>query len=353
MAKKISRNTFIMESPPTIHSYASTVGKKEGEGPLADCFDEVSEDAYFGQKTWEQGESELIKRTVQRAIKKGKLGNDDIDYMFAGDLLNQCIGSTYGLRDLNIPLLGIYGACSTMSEGLTLAALLTDGGMGGNIVAATSSHFCTAERQFRFPLAYGSIRPPTAQWTCTASGAVVVTPKRVSPFIRAVTIGKIVDLGVTDANNMGAAMAPAAAYVIKTFLQDTSMEPSDFDAIVTGDLGTVGSKLLIELLMTENIDISAKHRDCGVMMFDIEGQDVHAGGSGCGCSASVLCGYFLPKLRTGELKNILFCATGALMSTTASQQGESIPSISHAVFISAESRLHDHEGGAENADGLS
>ncbi|MBQ8176243.1 MAG: stage V sporulation protein AD [Oscillospiraceae bacterium] len=337
MAKKITRNTFIMDNPPTIHSFSSTVGKKEGEGPLADCFDEVSEDAYFGQKTWEQGESELMKRTVQRAIKKGGLTNEDIDYMFAGDLLNQCITSTYGLRDLGIPLFGIYGACSTMSEGLTLAALMTDSGIGGNVIATTSSHFCTAERQFRFPLAYGSVRTPTAQWTCTASGAAVVTPKRISPFIRAVTVGKIVDLGVTDANNMGAAMAPAAAYVIKTFLQDTAMSPSDFDAIITGDLGTVGSKLLIELLMTEGIDISAKHRDCGVMMFDIEGQDVHAGGSGCGCSASVLCGYFLPKLRTGELKNILFCATGALMSTTASQQGETIPSISHAVFISAES----------------
>ncbi len=337
MARKISRNTFIMDNPPTIQSFASTVGKKEGEGPLAEFFDEVSEDAYFGQKTWEQGESELMKRTVQRAIKKGGLTQDDIDYMFAGDLLNQCISSTYGLRDLDIPLLGIYGACSTMSEGLALASLMTDSGIGGNVIATTSSHFCTAERQFRFPLSYGSVRTPTAQWTCTASGAVVVAPKRVSPFIRAVTIGKIVDLGVTDANNMGAAMAPAAAYVIKTFLQDTAMEPSDFDAIITGDLGLVGSKLLRELLMTEGIDVSEKHRDCGVMMFDIENQDVHAGGSGCGCSASVLCGYFLPKVRTGELKNILFCATGALMSTTASQQGESIPSISHAVYISAES----------------
>ena len=339
MAKKITRNTFIMENPPTIHSFSSTVGKKEGDGPLGTLFDEVSADAYFGQKTWEQGESELMKRTVLRAISKGGLAPGDIDYMFAGDLLNQCITSTYGLRDLNIPFLGIYGACSTMSEGLLLASLLTDCGIGGNVAAVTSSHFCTAERQFRFPLSYGAVRTPTAQWTCTASGAVVVSPKTVSPFIRAVTIGKIVDLGVADANNMGAAMAPAAAYVIKTFLQDTAMEPSDFDAIIPGDLGTVGSKLLIELLRGDGIDISKCHRDCGVMMFDLETQDVHAGGSGCGCSASVLCGYFLPKIRAGEMKNILFCATGALMSTTASQQGESIPSVSHAVFISAESRM--------------
>ena len=341
MAKKISRSTFLMENPPTIFSFSSTVGKKEGEGPLAKFFDEVENDAYFGQKTWEQGESELMKRTVTRAIAKGGLTPDDIDYMFAGDLLNQCISSTYGLRDLNIPLFGIYGACSTMSEGLALAALMTDSGIGGNVIATTSSHFCTAERQFRFPLSYGPVRTPTAQWTCTASGAAVVSPKTVSPFIRAVTVGKIVDLGVTDANNMGAAMAPAAAYVIKTFLQDTAMEPADFDAIITGDLGTVGSKLLVELLLTEGIDISSCHRDCGMIMFDIEGQDVHAGGSGCGCSASVLCGYFLPKVKSGELKNILFCATGALMSPTASQQGESIPSISHAVFISAESHMSD------------
>ncbi len=330
-----------MENPPTIRSFASTTGKKEGDGPLGKYFDEVSEDAYFGQKTWEQGESELLKRTVLRAISKAGLVPDDIDYMFAGDLLNQCITSTYGLRDLNIPLLGIYGACSTMSEGLLLASLVTDSGIGGNVIAATSSHFCTAERQFRFPLSYGSVRTPTAQWTCTASGAAVVSPKASAPFVRAVTIGKIVDLGVTDANNMGAAMAPAAAYVIKTFLQDTAMEPKDFDAIITGDLGTVGSKLLIELLRGDGIDISGCHRDCGVMMFDIEDQDVHAGGSGCGCSASVLCGYFLPKVKSGEIKNILFCATGALMSTTASQQGESIPSISHAVYISAESRICD------------
>ncbi|MGN0674459.1 MAG: stage V sporulation protein AD [Oscillospiraceae bacterium] len=342
MAKKISRNTFLMENPPTIHSFSSTVGKKEGEGPLSKFFDEISDDAYFGQKTWEQGESELLKRTVVRAIAKGGLVPDDIDYMFAGDLLNQCITSTYGLRDLNIPLFGIYGACSTMSEGLTLAALMTDSGIGGNLIAATSSHFCTAERQFRFPISYGSVRTPTAQWTCTASGAAVVSPKSTAPFIRAVTIGKIVDMGVTDANNMGAAMAPAAAYVIKTFLHDTAMEPSDFDAIITGDLGTVGSKLLIELLRSEGTDISSCHRDCGVMMFDIENQDVHAGGSGCGCSASILCGYFLPKIKSGEMKNILFCATGALMSTTASQQGESIPSISHAVFISSESRLSEN-----------
>jgi len=338
MAKKISRNTFTMDSPPSIHSYASVVGQKEGEGPLGSCFDMVEQDAHFGQQTWEQAESEMLKRTVNKAITKGGLVPDNIDYMFAGDLLNQCISSTYGLRDFNVPILGIYGACSTMSEGLVLSSLLTDSELGGYIIAVTSSHFCTAERQFRFPISYGGVRTPTAQWTCTASGAVVLSPKAEAPYVKAVTIGKIIDLGITDANNMGAAMAPAAAYVIKTFLEDTKMLPSDFDHIITGDLGKVGSKLLIDLLKKEGIDISQQHMDCGCMMFDIEKQDVHAGGSGCGCSASVLCGYFLDKVRSGELKNILFCATGALMSTTATQQGESIPSISHAVMISNNSQ---------------
>ncbi len=334
MARKISRNTFMMENPPSIYAFAGIAGKKEGEGPLGDCFDEIVDDAYFGQDTWEKAESELIKRTVNKAIEKAMLKPADIDYMFAGDLLNQCIGTTYGLRDLDIPLFGIYGACSTMSEGIALASLMTDSGIGGKVIAATSSHFCTAERQFRFPLQYGGVRTPTAQWTCTASGAVVLSAKENPPYVRAVTCGKIVDMGVTDANNMGAAMAPAAAYVIKTFLDDTAMSPSDFDYIVTGDLGTVGSELLLDLLKSENIDISEQHKDCGVMMFDIDAQDVHAGGSGCGCSGSILCGYFLNKLGSGEIKNILFCATGALMSPTAAQQGESLPAISHAVYIS-------------------
>jgi stage V sporulation protein AD len=342
MAKKISRNTFIMENPPTIYSYASIAGKMESEGPMAKYFDETEPDSYFGQKTWEQGESELIKRTLAKAIEKAGLTNSDIDYMFAGDLLNQCIGSTYGLRDFEIPLFGIYGACSTMSEGLSLASLMTDSGAGGKVAVATSSHYCSAERQFRFPLLYGGIRTPTAQRTCTASGAVILSPKEHAPFVRAVTVGKIVDLGVKDANNMGAAMAPAAAYVIKTFLEDTAMEPEDFDAIITGDLGLVGSRLLAEILAEDNIDITKVHKDCGLMMFDRDSQDVHAGGSGCGCSASILCGYFLDKVKRGEMKNILFCATGALMSTTASQQGESIPSISHAVFISNECRFSEN-----------
>lgn len=337
MAKKISRNTFIMEKPPVIHSYAAIVGRKEGDGPLGKYFDKVYEDTHFGQESWEKAEGELQRLTLLEALRKGNLTTEDIDYMFAGDLINQCTTTSYGLRDLEIPLLCVYGACSTMAESLLLASLVTDSGIGGNVAALTSSHFCSAERQFRFPLSYGGVRTPTAQWTCTASGAVVLQPQASegSICVKAVTIGKIIDMGVCDANNMGAAMAPAAAYVIKTHLQDRGMKPEDFDMIITGDLGRVGGTLLIELLEKDGISIASRYKDCGTMIFDLDRQDVHAGGSGCGCSASVLCGYFLEKIRTGEMKNILFCATGALMSPTMTQQGETIPGISHAVHISS------------------
>lgn len=334
ISNKISRSTFLMTSPPSIAACSSIVGKKEGEGPLKTCFDTVCEDSYFGQETWEKAESELQRQAVTLCLQKGGITAENVDFMFAGDLLNQCIGSTFGVRELNIPLLGIYGACSTMAEGLLLASLMTDNGLGGNIVAVTSSHFCTAERQFRLPLSYGGQRAPTAQWTCTASGAVLVSPTGAPPYLRGVTIGKIVDLGVTDAGNMGGAMAPAAADTIKTFFDATKMKPEDFDCIITGDLGEVGSTLLIDLLKKENIDISKQHNDCGKLIFDAIEQDVHAGGSGCGCSASVLCGYFLPKVKAGKIKNMLFIATGALMSPTATAQGESIPSIAHLVHIS-------------------
>lgn len=333
MAKKINRNTFLTDNSPSIKAFASIAGSKESEGPIGTCFDKIETDSYFGQDTWEKAESELQKQTVGLAISKAGLKDADIDYILSGDLINQCIGTTYGLRSLNIPFLGIYGACSTMAEGLLLGSLLTDSGIGGNIAAATSSHFSTAERQFRFPLSYGGQRTPSAQWTCTASGAVILSPEGGAPYIRGASIGTITDLGITDANNMGAAMAPAAASTIKKYLEDTKLSPSDLDYIVTGDLGIVGSDLLLQLLEKDGIDIRSQHKDCGVMIFDPEEQDTHAGGSGCGCSASVLCGYFLPKLQTGEIKELLFIGTGALMSPTASQQGESIPSIAHLVHI--------------------
>ncbi len=334
MSILINRCTVKMSVCPSIISYACTAGKKESDGPMANYFDQIVVDPYFGQKTFEQGESEMLKQTVSLAIQKAGLQTSDINFMFSGDLLNQCIGSTYGIRELEIPFFGVFGACSTMAEGLALASLFADNNIGRYLLASTSSHFCTAERQFRLPLEYGGQRTPTAQWTATASGAIVLSPTGAAPFVRAVSAGTIVDLGITDANNMGAAMAPAAASTIKQFLDDTALSPTDFDFIITGDLGKVGSRLLCEILERDNINIRANHKDCGMMMFDFEKQDVHAGGSGCGCSASILCGYFLDKVKNGELKNILFCATGALMSPTSSQQGESIPGICHAVWIS-------------------
>lgn len=334
MARKIGRSTFITEHSPSIKAFASIAGGKEGEGPIGRFFDQVEKDSHFGQESWEKAESELQKRTVSLAIKKADLSPGDVNCIFSGDLINQCTSSTYGLRALGIPFLGIYGACSTMAEGLLLASLFVDSGLGENVAAATSSHFSTAERQFRFPLSYGGQRTPTAQWTCTASGAVILSPQGAAPYVKGGTIGTITDLGVTDAGNMGAAMAPAAAATIKSYLEDTGLTPDDFDCIVTGDLGDVGSTLLNQLLMEDNIDISLQHRDCGIMIFDNDTQDTHAGGSGCGCSASVLCGYFLPKIQTGEIKEMLFAATGALMSPMSAQQGQSIPSISHLVHIS-------------------
>lgn len=338
MSINLKRSTITMSSPPSLKSYAGVVGKKEGDGPLGNYFDQINEDSYFGQKTFEQAESELQKTAINLAISKANLTAGDINFMFSGDLLNQCIGSTFGSRDSNIPFLGIYGACSTMAEGLVLASIMADNQIGVNILASTSSHFCTAERQFRLPLEYGGQRTPTAQWTATASGAIVVSPSASAPFVRAVTIGTIIDMGITDANNMGAAMAPAAHATIKQFFDDTKLTPASFDFIITGDLGKVGSRLLCELLEKDNINIRTNHKDCGIMMYSFEEQDVHAGGSGCGCSASILCGYFLDKVKNSEIKNILFCATGALMSPTSTLQGESIPGICHAVWISNTSK---------------
>ncbi len=333
MATRLSQSTIRLDKPPAILEHASIVGKKEGDGPLGQEFDAVNEDTTFGEKTWEKSESRLQSNAVNMLLDKSRTATSDVDVMFAGDLLNQCIGSTYGLRELDIPFLGLFGACSTMAESLISASLFVEGGLASKAVAVTSSHFCTAERQFRFPLEYGGVRTPTSQWTVTGSGAVLVGCDENKPKIRAVTIGKIVDLGITDANNMGAAMAPAACSTIKTYFHDTREHIENFDAIITGDLGKVGSRLLCELLERDGINIRDKHLDCGCLIYDFDQQDVHAGGSGCGCCASVLCAHFLPKLERGELKRVLFCATGALMSPTIVQQGESIPGICHLAEI--------------------
>lgn len=326
--------TRILNAPPSVISSAAIGGKMEHEGPMGAYFDKINDDPYFTADTFEQGESQLQKQAVACAMSKANIKPENIDVIFGGDLLNQCTGTTYGVRDYNFPFLGIYGACSTMAEGLMLSSFFVDRGLSDLALAVTSSHFCTAERQYRNPLNYGGQRTPTSQWTATASGALAVAPSDKPPYVRACTVGRIVDLGVTDANNMGAAMAPAAFSTISEFFEDTSLKPQDFDFIVTGDLGKVGSRILCELFEKENMDIRRNHKDCGLMLYDFEEQDIHAGGSGCGCAASMLCGYFLPKIRNGEIHNILFAATGALMSPTVNQQGESIPGISHLVWLS-------------------
>lgn len=336
MGKRVG-NTVFFENKVGILGFAATVGKKEHEGPLGNYFENYSDDEFFGQKSFEKAESELQRLTAERAIKNAGLTAKDIDIIFGGDLLNQCVGSTFGLRDMQIPFAGVYGACSTMALSLSLAALMLDGGFANYSAAVTSSHFCSAEKQFRFPLEYGSQRTPLAQWTVTGSGcAVLGRIAESSPKIKAVTIGKITDYGVTDINNMGAAMAPAAADTILNFFADSGTAPSDYDLILTGDLGFVGSKLLCEIMDMEDSPIWANHDDCGKMIFERKSQDVHSGGSGCGCSASVLCGKILPDMIAGKYKNILFCATGALMSPITTFQGESIPAIAHLVNICIE-----------------
>ena len=329
----MQNKTMIFKNKPSILSYASVVGKKESEGPYGKYFDICESDSLFGEDSFEKAESKLQKLAVERAIKKSAVNFADIDCIFAGDLLNQCIGSSFGLRDFGIPFCGLYGACSTMALSLINASVFIEAGLAQKTVAVTSSHFCSAERQYRFPLEYGSQRPPTAQWTATASGAVVLTDEKTKAYIDKATVGKICDLGVKDANNMGAAMAPAAADTIRRFLNDTDTKPSDYSAIFTGDLGFVGSELLYELLEKDGIDIRSNHNDCGMMIFDREAQDAHAGGSGCGCSASILTGFILKEIENGHLPNVLFCATGALLSPTSTQQGDTIPCVAHLVNI--------------------
>ena len=335
MVRKQGKQTYITENMPSIISYASIGGKKESEGPMAAGFDMMDTDTTFGTETWEKAESRMVTMTVKKAIEKAGLTESDIPCVFAGDLLNQCVGTTFGLRDIGIPMLGIYGACSTMSQGILMASLMVESKVMPRAMAVTSSHFCTAERQYRFPLEYGSVRPPTSQWTATAAGAVIIEEGIKPPFIKAVTIGTVEDLGVTDQNNRGAAMAPAAAKTITQFFKDTNKTPDNFDLIATGNLGLVGSELLIELAARSGFQIKSKHIDCGLLIYDREKQDVHAGGSGCGCSAAVLCSYLIPSLREGKIKDLLFVATGALLSPTTVQQKESIPSIAHLVWLSS------------------
>lgn len=331
--KKIGSQTVKLEHPPKIIAAYSIVGPKEGEGPLSSYFDHILNDDTCGKDSYEKAESQMMFTAITEALKKAKLKEKDIDYLFSGDLLNQIISSSFAAREFSIPFFGLYGACSTMSESLSLASIIMDGGFANHVVATTSSHFSSAERQFRFPLDYGSQRPQTSQWTVTGSGAVVLGHDGKYPMVTYVTTGKVKDFGQNDANNMGAAMAPAAVDTIVAHFKDTGKRPEDYDVIATGDLGRVGRELADELIKEYGYDITANHIDCGEIIFDSKKQKTEAGGSGCGCSAVVFTGYLYKKLMKKEIKKLLLVSTGALMSTTSSLQGETIPGIAHAVAI--------------------
>ncbi len=330
---KRGKQSFVLPQPPVITAWASVAGKREAEGPLAHTFDIKCRDTYFGQKTWEQAEKKMQQLALKKLLEKAGLSMEELDLVLSGDLLNQCIGSSFTLRNTGIPHLGLYGACSTMAEGLLAAAMAVGGGFADRAVAMTSSHFAASERQYRFPLGYGGQRPPTSQWTVTGSGAALVCREGSGPKITACTIGTVTDLGIQDANNMGAAMAPAAYATIRAHFADLQTGPEDFDRIVTGDLGQIGKELLMQLARRDGLSLGGKLMDCGTLVFDPARQDVHAGGSGCGCSAITLCGTLLEELRSGKIKKLLFCGTGALLSPTSTQQSLPIPGICHAVSV--------------------
>ena len=341
MLKRLGGQTVRFQSPPSIIGYASVAGKKEGEGPLRDTFDLISYDSYFGEKTWEKAESAMLKQCFGLCCDKARVTPSELDYIFSGDLLNQCMGSAVAMKDCPAPYFGLYGACSTMAEGLSLAAMTLDGGFADTACALTSSHFCSSERQYRFPLEYGGVRAPTAQWTVTAAGCCLLQPAGPGVPIAAATFGRVQDYQVRDINNMGAAMAPAAASTLLHYFADTHTEPQEFDCIYTGDLVQVGSSLLRELLAAEGLLVK-NHVDCGCILFDAAEQQVKSGGSGPGCCAAVLCGHILPRLLRRSQKRVLFVATGALMSQTTFLQKESIPAVAHLVEL----RAPEKESGA-------
>lgn len=331
--KKVGNQSYMLQKPVNIAATASIVGPKEKEGPLHQFFDQCLEDEFWGEKSWETAESKIVKETVNMAVSKSGIASKDIDFCFAGDLLNQCIASSFGLRETNIPFIGLFGACSTFVESLLVASSFIDGDFATNCICAASSHFCSAEKQFRFPLELGNQRPPSSQWTVTGSGAAILSKEGTGPYITSFTPGKIVDMGIKDANNMGAAMAGAAEDTLIRHFKDTGRNPSYYDAIFTGDLGHIGKDILIDLASSKGYNIRSNYNDCGVLMFDKEKQDTHSGGSGCGCIATVFSGYVYQMLQEKKYKKVLMIATGALMNSTSTQQGESIPGIAHAVSI--------------------
>ena len=330
--KKIGKQTISFDSPPTITECNSIVGPKEAQGPLAKYFDLTLDDEFWGEKSWEKAESKIIKENVNALVTKSGISTNNIDCIFAGDLLNQCISSSFGLRDSNIPFVGMFGACSTFVESMCMGAIAIES-FAQNVICATSSHFCSAEKQFRFPLELGNQRPQTSQWTVTGSGATLLSKDGTGPFITNITLGKIVDMGIKDANNMGAAMAPAFVDTLLAHFLDTGRNPSYYDAIISGDLGKIGKDIAIDIAMSKGYNIKSNYNDCGLMIFDTKAQDTHAGGSGCACCGSVFSGFLFKQLKEKKIKKLLLIATGALMNSTSSQQGETIPGIAHAVSI--------------------
>ena len=342
MNQKLGRASVRLERPVYILNSASVVGTKEGQGPLGLLFDKVGQDDMFGCKTWEEAESTLQKEAVGLALEKAGLRPEDISYIFAGDLLGQSMATSFGISSYQIPLLGVYGACSTCGESLALGAMSIAGGFADKVACVTSSHFASAEKEFRFPLDYGSQRPLSATWTVTGSGAFVLSDepegggRKARARISAMTVGKVVDYGLKDSMNMGACMAPAAASTLEQHFTDFAGQPEEYDKIITGDLGKVGQRVLIDLLRKQGYDISEQHMDCGLEIYDAASQDTHAGGSGCGCSAVTLSAYILKQLEEGNWKKVLFMPTGALLSKTSFNEGMSVPGIAHGIVIETE-----------------
>lgn len=342
------RQSIVFKNSPEIFSAYSTVGSKEGKGPLKSWFDLILQEDKIGQKTWEEAEAKLLKDTIVGAVKKGKTDKHKIDVIFSGDLINQLMSSSYAIRELGIPFLGLYGACSTMSEAIMMSAAFVSAGYCEAAAAAASSHFCTAERQFRMPLAHGNQKPPSAQLTVTGAGCVLVRKPDIvleqpseegeRVYVSGGTIGKIVDMGIKDSNMMGAAMAPAAVDTLTAHFRESGKEPEFYDMILTGDLGAIGKSIVIDSMRKKGFDLSNNYEDCGCVIYE-SNSDAHSGGSGCGCSAAVFCGYVYNKMRIGELKNVLLVSTGALLSTISTQQGESIPGIAHAVAFTTERKM--------------
>ena len=332
---QLGKASIKFEEPPIIESMASIVGKKEGDGPLGKLFDMVEQDDMFGADTWEKAESALQKQTADLAIEKRDIRRKDIRYLFAGDLLGQLIATSFGTVDLEIPLFGLFGACSTMGEALNLGAMAVAGGFADKVMAMASSHFATAEKQFRFPLSYGNQRPFSSSWTVTGCGSVILGKNKNEGIaaISGITTGRMVDMGIKDSMNMGAAMAPSAFHTIQQNFEDFNVDESYYDKIITGDLGSVGRTILLDFMKNKGHNLESVHTDCGIEIFDSETQDTHNGGSGCGCAASTLCSYILPKVHSGEWKRVLFVPTGALLSTVSFTEGESIPGIAHGVVI--------------------